>query len=205
MAAASDDPDPINQLYPNSQPQITNTPSKKATVAAASDELRLECCIISRTGRDHQRKGQMCEVRCAVLCCIACALPCCAVPCCVVRGRNYVNTVRAAAVAGGELLRPAPCCGCPHRAPASFPLWSPKLTTNCILSFLHEQDVACAECPLLGSEEALGGTPAALFCVFDGHCGRAAADAASTALPDEVSKRLAGKLPGPLVCCLLRV
>ncbi|KAI7846216.1 hypothetical protein COHA_000286 [Chlorella ohadii] len=42
-------------------PKITNTPSKKATVAAASDELRLECCIISRTGRDHQRKGQMCE------------------------------------------------------------------------------------------------------------------------------------------------
>jgi protein phosphatase len=83
-------------------------------VAAASDELRMECCIISRTGRDHQRKGQTCE------------------------------------------------------------------------------DVACAECPLHGSEEALGGTPAALFCVFDGHCGRGAADAASTALPDEVSKRLTG-------------
>lgn len=32
-------------------------------MAAASDELRLECCIISRTGRDHQRKGQTCEVR----------------------------------------------------------------------------------------------------------------------------------------------
>ena len=57
------------------------------------------------------------------------------------------------------------------------------------------QDVACAECPLHGSEEALGGNPAALFCVFDGHCGRAAADAASTALPDEVSKRLAGAWP----------
>lgn len=94
-------------------PKITNTPSKKATVAAASDELRLECCIISRTGRDHQRKGQTCE------------------------------------------------------------------------------DVACAECPLHGSESALGGNPAALFCVFDGHCGRGAADAASTALPDEVAKRLA--------------
>ncbi|KAL4432531.1 hypothetical protein ABPG77_000468 [Micractinium sp. CCAP 211/92] len=93
-------------------PKITNTPSKKATVAAASDELRLECCIVSRTGRDHQRKGQTCE------------------------------------------------------------------------------DVACAECPLHGSEAALGGNPAALFCVFDGHCGRGAADAASTALPDEVAKRL---------------
>ena len=166
-------------------------------MAAASDELRLECCIISRTGRDHQRKGQMCEVRCAVL---WCAVLRCTALCCAVRGRNYVYTCCwNAAVAGGELLLPAPCCGCPHRAPASFPLWSRKLTTNCILSFLHEQDVACAECPLHGSEESLGGTPAALFCVFDGHCGRAAADAASTALPDEVSKRLAGKLPGPLV------
>ena len=54
------------------------------------------------------------------------------------------------------------------------------------------QDVACAECPLHGSEEALGGNPAALFCVFDGHCGRGAADAASVALPDAVSTRLKG-------------
>lgn len=96
-------------------PKITNTPSKKATVAAASDELRLECCIISRTGRDHQRKGDVCE------------------------------------------------------------------------------DVACAECPLHGSEAALGSQhPAALFCVFDGHCGRGAADAASVALPDQVASRLQG-------------
>ena len=48
---------------PPSLPQITNTPSQRATVAAASDELRLECCIVSRTGRDHARRGQGCEVR----------------------------------------------------------------------------------------------------------------------------------------------
>lgn len=39
--------------------QITSTPSRRATVAAASDELRLECCIVSCTGRDHQRRGQV--------------------------------------------------------------------------------------------------------------------------------------------------
>lgn len=49
-----------------------------------------------------------------------------------------------------------------------------------------------AECPLHGSEAALDGSPAALFCVFDGHCGRNAAEAASMALPDEVADRLAG-------------
>lgn len=64
------------------------------------------------------------------------------------------------------------------------------------------QDVACAECPLHGSEEALGGTPAALFCVLDGHCGRGAADAASTALPDKVSERLAGELLLHVRCLL---
>ena len=42
-----------------------------------------------------------------------------------------------------------------------------------------------------------------LFCVFDGHCGRGAADAASTALPDKVSERLAGELLLH-VRCLLR-
>ena len=51
--------------------------------------------------------------------------------------------------------------------------------------------MACAECPLHGSDVALAGTPAAMFCVFDGHCGRSAADAANTVLPDEVSDRLA--------------
>jgi hypothetical protein len=97
-------------------PKINSSPTKgAAVVAAASEELRLECCIASRTGRDHARKGQHCE------------------------------------------------------------------------------DVACAECPLRGSEAALaGGSPAALFCVFDGHCGRGAADAASAALPDEVAARLGG-------------
>ena len=80
------------------------------------------------------------------------------------------------------------------------------------------EDVACADCPLPGSQQALmidsnssnsnssggiGGigftssssqpaSLAALFCIFDGHCGREAADAASTALPDEVSSRLPG-------------
>ena len=90
-----------------------NSPSKQAVVAAASDELRLECCIASATGRDHARRNQMCE------------------------------------------------------------------------------DVALAECPLHGSDLALGSdAPAALFCVFDGHCGRNAADAASVVLPDEASDRL---------------
>lgn len=91
-----------------------NSPSKQAVVAAASDELRLECCIAAATGRDHARRNQACE------------------------------------------------------------------------------DVALAECPLHGSDVALGpGSIAALFCVFDGHCGRGAADAASMVLPDEVSERLA--------------
>ncbi len=90
-----------------------NSPSKQAVVAAASDELRLECCIASATGRDHARRNQLCE------------------------------------------------------------------------------DVALAECPLHGSDLALGSdAPAALFCVFDGHCGRNAAEAASVVLPDEVSDRL---------------
>jgi protein phosphatase len=90
-----------------------NSPSKQAVVAAASDELRLECCIASATGRDHARRNQLCE------------------------------------------------------------------------------DVALAECPLHGSDLALGSdAPAALFCIFDGHCGRNAAEAASVALPDEVSERL---------------
>jgi serine/threonine protein phosphatase PrpC len=83
-------------------------------VAAASDELRLECCIASRTGRDRARRGQLCE------------------------------------------------------------------------------DVASAECPLHDSENALGGAPAALFCIFDGHCGRNASEAASVALPHEVAARLGG-------------
>ena len=56
-------PQPTNQ--PSNHPQINTTPSRKATVAAASDELRLECCIASRTGRDHGRKHQVCEVRAA--------------------------------------------------------------------------------------------------------------------------------------------
>jgi len=90
-----------------------NSPSKQAVVAAASDELRLECCIASATGRDHARRNQQCE------------------------------------------------------------------------------DVALAECPLHGSDLTLGSdAAAALFCVFDGHCGRNAADAASVVLPDEVSDRL---------------
>lgn len=90
-----------------------NSPSKQAVVAAASDDLRLECCIASATGRDHARRNQQCE------------------------------------------------------------------------------DVALAECPLHGSDLALGSdASAALFCVFDGHCGRNAADAASVVLPDEVSDRL---------------
>lgn len=92
-------------------PKINSTPTvRKATVAAASDELRLECCIASRTGRDHMRKGENCE------------------------------------------------------------------------------DVACAECPLGHSDVV-----AALFCVFDGHCGRAAADAASIVLPEEVTARIASE------------
>lgn len=93
-------------------PKINSSPSKHAVVAAASDELRLECCIASATGRDHARKGETIE------------------------------------------------------------------------------DVASAECPLRGSETALGGSTAGLFCVFDGHCGRGAADAASAVLPEEVSARL---------------
>lgn len=79
----------------------------------ACDELRLECCIASATGRDHARKGQGCE------------------------------------------------------------------------------DVAVAKCPLVsqadGSNSALGG---ALFCVFDGHCGSAAAKAAAQVLPSELEDRV---------------
>lgn len=94
-------------------PKITsNSPSKRAVIAAASDELRLECCIAFAVGTEHIRRGQRCE------------------------------------------------------------------------------DVAVAECPLRKSELVLNGAPAALFCVFDGHCGRNAADAACTALPEEISDRV---------------
>ena len=53
----------VPKKFPPLRPQINTTPSKQAKVAAASDELRLECCIISRAGRDHVRKGQVSEVR----------------------------------------------------------------------------------------------------------------------------------------------
>ena len=100
-----------------------------------------------------------------------------------------------AAVLLGMLL-----CGClpafhgSKPATGSCPLPDPALTPPpaLLLPCPALQDVACAECPLHGSEEALGGNPAALFCVFDGHCGRGAADAASVALPDAVSTRLKG-------------
>eukprot|EP00887_Chlorella_sp_A99_P008144 scaffold12.g8144.t1 len=81
-----------------------------------------------------------------------------------------------------------------HRIPSFTLLPSPKARARgargCWVWVC--EDVACAECPLHGAEAALGGAPAALFCVFDGHCGRAAADAASAALPDEVADRLGG-------------
>lgn len=96
-------------------PKINTTPVRKATVAAASDELRLECCIVSRAGRDHLRKGQVCE------------------------------------------------------------------------------DVASAACPLPCDDTALPeGTFPSLFCVFDGHCGRGAAEEANNLLPDELAARLPG-------------
>lgn len=95
-------------------PKITsNSPSRRAVVAAASDELRMECCIAFAVGKDHLWKNQRCE------------------------------------------------------------------------------DVAMAECPLRDSEVVLEGSPAALFCVFDGHGGRNTAETACTILPEEVSNRLA--------------
>ncbi len=134
-------------------------------------------------------------LRCAVLRCTAWSW--CAVLCCAAL-RYAVLCVGATTfthAAGTRLWRVGRRCFLRHAAVAlTAPLLlESKLTANCLPSLPHEQDVACAECPLHGSEEALGGTPAALFCVFDGHCGRAAAEAASTALPDEVSKRLAGE------------
>lgn len=38
------------------------------------------------------------------------------------------------------------------------------------------------------------GTCPSLFCVFDGHCGRAAAEEANTLVPEEVAARLPGTL-----------
>lgn len=93
-------------------PIANSSPSSNAVVAASSAELRLECSIVSCTGREHSRRKQPIE------------------------------------------------------------------------------DIACVECPLIGPDNGYGDTYAALFCVFDGHCGRSAAEAASTALPEEISMRL---------------
>ena len=93
-------------------PKMNSSPTRNALVAASSDELRLQCCIVSCVGREHARRRQIIE------------------------------------------------------------------------------DVASAECPLLGSEHGNEGIYSALFCVFDGHCGRSAAEAASSALPEELKSRL---------------
>ena len=63
---------------------------------------------------------------------------------------------------------------------------------------LPPQDVASAACPLPGGESLPEGTFPSLFCVFDGHCGRAAAEEANTLLPDQVAARLPGGQGG---CC----
>jgi len=93
-------------------PIVNSSPSSNALVAASSAELRLECCVVSCTGREHARRKQPIE------------------------------------------------------------------------------DIACVECPLVGPEDGYDNIYAALFCVYDGHCGRSAAEAASTALPEEISMRL---------------
>lgn len=54
---------------------------------------------------------------------------------------------------------------------------------------LHEKDVACAQCPL-PAPGRLGEASVSLFCVFDGHCGRGAAEAAAVVLPEEIGVRL---------------
>lgn len=55
------------------------------------------------------------------------------------------------------------------------------------------QDVASAACPLPCDDKALPeGTFPSLFCVFDGHCGRGAAEEANNLLPDELAARLPG-------------
>ncbi|KAK9843961.1 hypothetical protein WJX81_000542 [Elliptochloris bilobata] len=53
------------------------------------------------------------------------------------------------------------------------------------------EDVTLAEADLMGV-----GAPAALFCVFDGHCGRRAAEQAAQALPRELAARLPEEGPG---------
>lgn len=118
---------------------------RKAAIAAASDELRLECCIASRTGRDHMRKGQQCED----VACADCPLPRSQQALMIDNSNNNIGG--GGGSIGGN-------------------------NTSITLSSQSQ------------STESL----AALFCIFDGHCGREAADAASTALPDEVSSRLPG-------------
>lgn len=54
---------------------------------------------------------------------------------------------------------------------------------------LTAQDVACALCPL-PLHPRLVPTAASLLCLFDGHCGRGAAEAAARVLPEEVANRL---------------
>lgn len=82
--------------------------NSKSAIEASSDTLRLECGIVSCTGKDHARKKQSIE------------------------------------------------------------------------------DVTSCQSPLIDSNPLY----ASLFCVFDGHCGVSAAEAAGTALPEEITMRI---------------
>lgn len=82
--------------------------NSKSAIEASSDTLRLECGIVSCTGKDHARKKQSIE------------------------------------------------------------------------------DVSSCQSPLIDDESLY----VSLFCVFDGHCGVSAAEAAGTALPEEITMRI---------------
>ncbi len=126
-------------------PRIGSSPTRgrrpPEVVAAFSEELRLECAIAARVGRDHARRGQPSED-------VACAE-------CPLRGAGAGGAVDSADADGAS----AGAGGAVDSADA---------------------DGASAGAP----------PPAALFCLFDGHCGGAAAEAAARALPEEIAARL---------------
>uniref|UniRef100_A0A1D2AG61 PPM-type phosphatase domain-containing protein n=1 Tax=Auxenochlorella protothecoides TaxID=3075 RepID=A0A1D2AG61_AUXPR len=88
--------------------------------------------------------------------------------------------------------RAAPACpaaALPRSGAASGPMLAQLPLQPSLTPLNTEKDVACAQCPL-PDPGRLGEASVSLFCVFDGHCGRGAAEAAAVALPEEIGVRL---------------
>ncbi|KFM23932.1 Protein phosphatase 2C 70 [Auxenochlorella protothecoides] len=98
----------------------------------------------------------------------------------------------------GSLTSPKPTANTPSRQPAATTACDELRMEACVLCRVGREhtrkgqpgeDVACAQCPL-PDPGRLGEASVSLFCVFDGHCGRGAAEAAAVALPEEIGVRL---------------